>query len=325
MSNTDSNQRSSALVQRTSTQAALQRRDELEREPTLSLDRMQSSDNRNEASIVRASNGPPTVQGSVRARHSNLQRQQTEKKAEDTYYVDNDYYSLNPWYERQPPKPLFGLGRPFPRTVRPGMLWGRKRAEEQQEKQDQEQSGQSQRKHFNRAPFKSYEFLMPNQNARKDRQGAPTLQIPPRIDENGEPQAPPDRFEAELDGYKYIVTRVKEGEPGSSNQERGVGREDLYDQHQSRAEAHQGLQSPTLMPDSMGDNFHGDHPPLEDSQSVATAETQAEKQEIRHREEEAMEDYYNTYRNPLARFRARYPEALAEFLAVRSAAYHHPV
>lgn len=73
------------------------------------------------------------------------------------------------------------------------------------------------------------------------------------------------------------------------------------------------------MPDSMGDNFHGDHPPLEDNQSshtADTAETQAEKKDNRDREKQAIQNYYNTYRNPLARLRARYPEAFAEFLAV---------
>ncbi|KAK7186560.1 aquaglyceroporin [Paraphaeosphaeria sporulosa] len=286
MSYTGSSTRPSGLTQRTSTQATRQRRGEMERQPTISLDRMQSSDtmqNRNDTASTRQSNRAPTAQDSGRPQQY-LQRQQTQKKAEDTYYVDNDYYSLNPWYEQQPAKPLFGLGRPFPRTVRPGMLWGRKRSE-QPDQQDQEQG-----------------------------------QIPPQIDEYGEAQPPPDRFEADLDGYKYIVTRIKDEEAESPDYERDVGREDQYDHRdqqktETSAEAHQGLQSPTMIPDSMGDNFHGDHPPLDDEQSVATAETHAEKQEIRQREEEAIQDYYNTYRNPLSRFRARYPEAFAEFLS----------
>ncbi|KAF2448025.1 aquaporin-like protein [Karstenula rhodostoma CBS 690.94] len=262
MSYTGSSVRPSGLTQRTSTQATRQRRGEMERQPTVGLDRMQTADtmqDRNDAGSKRQSNRAPT-QDSQRPQQY-LQRQQTQKKAEDTYYVDNDYYSLNPWYEQQPPKPLFSLGRPFPRTVRPGMLWGHKRSEHP----DQQEQGQGQ----------------------EGTPGAQTLQIPPQIDEHGEPQAPPDH---------------------------------QYDQHDQQktdtsTEAHQGLQSPTLMPDSMGDNFHGDHPPLDDLQSVATAETHAEKREIRQREEAAIQDYYNTYRNPLSRFRARYPEAFAEFLS----------
>jgi aquaglyceroporin related protein len=116
----------------------------------------------------------------------------------------------------------------------------------------------------------------------------------------------------------FIVTRADETNRTDSF-ERGVGREDQYKENQPNPDSHFGLQSPTLMPDSMGDNFHGDHPPLEDNQSshtADTAETQAEKKDNRDREKQAIQNYYNTYRNPLARLRARYPEAFAEFLAV---------
>ncbi|KAF9741045.1 hypothetical protein PMIN07_005596 [Paraphaeosphaeria minitans] len=331
MSYTGSNTRPSGLTQRTSTQATRQRRGEMERQPTVVLDRMQSWNtmhNRNDATTTRQSNRAPTAQDSGRSQQ-HLQRQQTQRKAEDTYYVDNDYYSLNPWYEQQPPKPLFGLGRPFPRTVRPGMLWGRKRSEQtdqQEQEQGQGQGGQYQQSQINRKFRNVHELVISNQVASEGTQGAQTLQIPPQTDEHGEPQPPPDRFEAELDGCKYIATRMKEEEEDEEEEvddrgyDRCISREDQYEQHnqqrtETSAEAHQGLQSPTLMPDSMGDNFHGDHPPLDDSQSAATAETHAEKQEIRQREEEAIQDYYNTYRNPLSRFRAHYPEAFAEFLS----------
>lgn len=36
-------------------------------------------------------------------------------------YVDEEYYRLNPDYNRAPTKPLWGLARPLPRVVRPGM------------------------------------------------------------------------------------------------------------------------------------------------------------------------------------------------------------
>jgi aquaglyceroporin related protein len=58
--------------------------------------------------------------------HQNaLQHERTEKKQEQNISVDNNYYSLNPWYDQQPDKPVFGLAQPLPREVRPGMLWGR--------------------------------------------------------------------------------------------------------------------------------------------------------------------------------------------------------
>ncbi len=41
---------------------------------------------------------------------------------------------LNPWYNQQKEKPVFGLGQPLPHTMRRGMWWGksdlRKRMEE---------------------------------------------------------------------------------------------------------------------------------------------------------------------------------------------------
>jgi aquaglyceroporin related protein, other eukaryote len=61
---------------------------------------------------------------------STLNRQQTQKKPDDSFYVDNDYFALNPWYDQQPKRPVFGLGQPLPRTVRPGMLWGRRKLQQ---------------------------------------------------------------------------------------------------------------------------------------------------------------------------------------------------
>ena len=48
-----------------------------------------------------------------------------EKKQRQTVDVENDYFKLNPWYNEQKSKQVFGLGAPLPRTVRRGMWWGR--------------------------------------------------------------------------------------------------------------------------------------------------------------------------------------------------------
>jgi aquaglyceroporin related protein len=48
-----------------------------------------------------------------------------EKKQEQTVDIDNEYFALNPWYNQQKAKPVFGLAAPLPRTVRKGMWWGR--------------------------------------------------------------------------------------------------------------------------------------------------------------------------------------------------------
>jgi aquaglyceroporin related protein len=51
--------------------------------------------------------------------------ERAEKKQEQTIDVDNEYFALNPWYNQQKEKPIFGLASPLPRTVRKGMFWGK--------------------------------------------------------------------------------------------------------------------------------------------------------------------------------------------------------
>jgi aquaglyceroporin related protein len=56
-------------------------------------------------------------------------------------------------------------------------------------------------------------------------------------------------------------------------------------------------------------------PPLQELQSHKTTESEEEEKEMHQQEHEAEQDYYNQYRNPIARLRAQYPQAPAEFLA----------
>jgi aquaglyceroporin related protein len=56
-------------------------------------------------------------------------------------------------------------------------------------------------------------------------------------------------------------------------------------------------------------------PPLQELDSHEATQSEQEDQEIEKREHEAQQDYYNQYRNPIARLRAQYPQASAEFLA----------
>ncbi|KAH8628548.1 hypothetical protein IG631_15805 [Alternaria alternata] len=62
-------------------------------------------------------------------------------------------------------------------------------------------------------------------------------------------------------------------------------------------------------------------PPLQEHDTNATSQTKQEEKEIQQREETAEREFYNQYRNPIARLRAKYPQAPAEFLAVSSAIY----
>lgn len=57
--------------------------------------------------------------------------------------------------------------------------------------------------------------------------------------------------------------------------------------------------------------------PLQELDSSQETQSQKEGKEIQKREREEQQAYYNQYRNPIARFRAQYPQAPAEFLAVR--------
>jgi aquaglyceroporin related protein len=51
--------------------------------------------------------------------------QRLEKKQQQTVDVEEEYMKLNPWYNEQKEKPVFGLGQPLPHTMRRGMWWGR--------------------------------------------------------------------------------------------------------------------------------------------------------------------------------------------------------
>lgn len=56
-------------------------------------------------------------------------------------------------------------------------------------------------------------------------------------------------------------------------------------------------------------------PPLQELDTHKTTASEKEEKEIQAREHEAQKEYYDQYRNPIARLRAQYPQAPAEFLA----------
>ncbi|KAF2691200.1 hypothetical protein K458DRAFT_426557 [Lentithecium fluviatile CBS 122367] len=199
----------------------------------------------------------------------------TDKTAEESFYVDNDYYSLNPWTIIRP-------GEPFPRTVRPGMLWGREGAQKQQDERGSD--GQ---------PYVG-----------------PPIEV---LDEHGQdPGPPPDIFITDINGYPAEVRRVGSRE-ADREEEQGVERQDHYDTEQS-----QECQSTDSGPrKNYASGYQGGLSPVHetDTASIETSETQEEKQEAQSREQQALQVFYNNYRNPLARLRARFPEAPAEFVA----------
>jgi aquaglyceroporin related protein len=65
--------------------------------------------------------------------------ERSELKREPTVDIENEYFALNPWYNQQKAKPVFGLASPLPRTVRKGMWWGRGDLRKSMYKVDEEQ------------------------------------------------------------------------------------------------------------------------------------------------------------------------------------------
>jgi hypothetical protein len=134
-------------------------------------------------------------------------------------------------------------------------------------------------------------------------------------DEQGQdPGPPPDVFITDINGYPVEVRRVSPREADEEESD-GIERHDHADPDPSE-ESLQKTESAAQRNHTPG--FQSTLSPLkeDDTASIESSQTQEEKKEIESREEQAIHEFYNAYRNPLARLRARCPEAPAEFLAV---------
>ena len=132
-------------------------------------------------------------------------------------------------------------------------------------------------------------------------------------------QQDPDRFQTTVDGRSVNVKRVPTseanqvlgGDPGQGN------RSHEHHEGQNRAPVDEhGLE----YSDGRGQQQHfglqDGLPPLQQRGTNETTRTKQEEIEIQERQQQEEREFYNQYRNPIARFRARYPQAPAEFLAV---------
>lgn len=122
----------------------------------------------------------------------------------------------------------------------------------------------------------------------------------------------PDHFRTSIGGRNVKVRRLSTDEADRVLYNRGLDAEG-----RERAPVDErGL----LYSDPQGQSHHfgmqDGLPPLKELECHETSQTEKEKEEIQNREHEAQQDYYNQYRNPIARLRAQYPQAPAEFLAV---------
>jgi aquaglyceroporin related protein len=133
-------------------------------------------------------------------------------------------------------------------------------------------------------------------------------------------QRDPSQFQTTIEGRNVNVKRVP-----TSEAEQVLGRN--RDSHMHSHEHHEGQERAPVnehgleFSDGRGQQQHfglqDGLPPLQERDTNATSQTKQEEKEIQQREQEAEREFYNQYRNPIARLRAKYPQAPAEFLAVR--------
>ncbi|KAI4912395.1 uncharacterized protein J4E92_010025 [Alternaria infectoria] len=251
----------------------------------------------------------PTARKS-RATRENVRQEpprRPEKKQQQTVDVENDYFSLNPWYNEQKSKPVFGLGAPLPRTVRKGMWWGRGDLRKSLYRVDEgDADGIARQDGLGFHDGKDLEEDSEDSQETLDGVGRPHQ------------RRDPSHFQTTVDGRNVNMKRVPTSEADQvlgRNQEPNA-RSHEHHEGQERAPVNEhGLE----FSDGRGQQQHfglqDGLPPLQEHDTNMSSQTKQEEKEIQQREHEAEREFYNQYRNPIARLRAKYPQAPAEFLA----------
>ncbi|KAF1840649.1 aquaporin-like protein [Cucurbitaria berberidis CBS 394.84] len=233
-----------------------------------------------------------------------------ERKPEQTVDVENEYFALNPWYNQQKDKPVFGLAAPLPRTVRRGMWRGKGdlRKSLYKVEEDQDNDGVA------RNDGLDFEKNQVDFNEDTDH-----LQVPLGHENETSPHGPqdPDNFRTTIRGRNVNVRRVPTDEADHVLYHRGIGRDGgERGEGGDRAPVNErGLSYSGQQGQTQHFGMQDGLPPLKELASHETSQTQKDKAEVQHREHEAQQESYNQYRNPIARLRAKYPQAPAEFLA----------
>ncbi|KAJ4336513.1 hypothetical protein N0V87_005377 [Didymella glomerata] len=238
--------------------------------------------------------------------------QRLEKKQQQLVDVEHEYFRLNPWYNQQKEKPVFGLGQPLPHTMRRGMWWGKsdlkQRMEELQSEQEDLQKGIDARDGLDMAKEK--------ENG-GDSDGSQTPLHPG--------QSSQEAYSADIQSYSK--GRMPNVRRPTSNTHSMAGKQRNDDSAPETAsvnkqesapvnkhgldEANQGQGTNGRNNFGLQDGLH----PLQELDTSETTQTQKEQKEEQKKEHEQQQEYYNQYRNPIARLRAQYPQAPAEFLA----------
>lgn len=127
------------------------------------------------------------------------------------------------------------------------------------------------------------------------------------------PRQNTDYFTTTIEGRRVNVQRV----PTSEAEQVLHNRNPEHGGHERAPVNEHGLtishnhEAPTRNHFGMADGL----PPLQELESHESTQSEKEKHEIEDREHVAQQEYYDQYRNPIARWRAKYPQASAEFLA----------
>ncbi|XPS75313.1 hypothetical protein M3J09_007416 [Ascochyta lentis] len=229
--------------------------------------------------------------------------QRLEKKQQQLVDVENEYFKLNPWYNQQKEKPVFGLDQPLPHTMRRGMWWGKsdlkKKWEDLKAEENDLQAGIDARDGLDIAKEKEYE------------NDSESSQTPLRQGQSSQPRSS-DQYQS------YSHGRMPNVRQPTSTSFSMAGKQRNDDSASQRAPVNNhGLTEADQGNDSGRNNFglqDGLHP-LQELDTGETTQTQKEEKEIKKREHEEQQKYYDQYRNPIARLRAQYPQAPAEFLA----------
>ncbi|KAF1936312.1 aquaporin-like protein, partial [Clathrospora elynae] len=234
-----------------------------------------------------------------------------EKKQRQIVDVENDYFALNPWYNEQKPKPVFGLGAPLPRTVRRGMWWGRGDMHKSLYTIDDEKD----------------EDGVDRQDGIKFDDGKGKIEDSEDSEvalaggHQSHEYCDPDRFQTTIEGRNVNMRRV----PTSEANEVLHGHDRPHESGEHAEHEHEGRERAPVnehglkYSDAQGQSQHfglqDGLAPLQELDTHASSESQKEKKKIEQREQAVEREFYNQYRNPIARLRAQYPQAPAEFLA----------
>jgi aquaglyceroporin related protein len=136
-------------------------------------------------------------------------------------------------------------------------------------------------------------------------------------------QNDPERFQTTINGRNVNMLRVPTSEAHEvlgGSQKTQSGEQGEHEGRQHAPVNEHGLEYSSQHGQRQQFGMQDGLPPLQGLDKSETTKTQKEEKEIEQREADAERDFYDQYRNPIARLRAKYPQAPAEFLAVRTVA-----